>query len=172
MILKNVKFLLFLFSILGHTTVYGCKQPLMSKMASSNCFERKKWDIQIMFRLPTTAPSKSASLETNNLSRPQDFLQTSPQYRRDVVLLWMCKIISWLKRYLNLVGQDRNVFYLRSHRLDVMTVNSDRAAEMDVFVFDVFVFVRPPSKDVAPDLKHCSYVCEWVYSQSMFKGGW
>lgn len=163
MILKNVKFLLFLFSILGHTTVYGCKQPLLSKMASSNCFERKKWDIQIFwrqitFRLPTTAPSKSASLETNNLSRPQDFLQTSPQYRRDVVvLLWMCKIISLLKRYLNLVGQDRN---------------GEGAAEMDVFVFDVFVFVRPPSKDVAPDLKHCSYVCEWVYSRSMFKGGW
>lgn len=118
MILKNVKFLLFLFSILGHTTVYGCKQPLLSKMASSNCFERKKWDIQIFwrqitFRLPTTAPSKSASLETNNLSRPQDFLQTSPQYRRDVVvLLWMCKIISWLERYLNLVGQDTEMYFI------------------------------------------------------------
>lgn len=113
MILKNVKFLLFLFSILGHTTVYGCKQPLLSKMASSNCFERKKWDIQIMFRLPTTAPPKSASLETNNLSRPQDFLQTSPQYRRGVVvLLWMCKIISWLERYLNLVGQDTEMYFI------------------------------------------------------------
>lgn len=51
-------------------------------------------------------------------------------------------------------------------------VNGEGAAEMDVFVFDVFVFVRPPLKDVAPDLKHCSYVCEWLYSQSMFKGGW
>lgn len=111
MILKNVKFLLFLFSILGHTTVYGCKQPLLSKMASSNCFERK--NIQITFRLPTTAPSKSASLETNNLSRPQDFLQTSPQYRRGVVvLLWMCKIISWLERYLNLVGQDTEMYFI------------------------------------------------------------